>query len=85
MNAQIIRGGRARLNEGKSVIDFFTLEARHTDDEILQALDRHGVPIDGESINSAYDCTGKWFADSVRIHRRGKFRVGATQWWGLDI
>ena len=85
MKAQILKEGSTRRNNGEAAVQFFTFESRHTDDEILDALDRHGVYVEGKGINSAYDCTGKWFANSVHIHRRGKFRVVATQWWGLDI
>lgn len=85
MKAQILKQDVKRRNNGETAVQFFTFEARHTDDEILEALDRAGIPIDGQGTNSAYDCSGRWFANSVHIHRRGKFRVVATQWWGLDI
>lgn len=39
---------------------------------------------DGYHIYSAYDCTGKWFADGAHV-KRTKTRCLVTQWWGMDI
>ena len=62
----------------------WVFDPKANDAQINEFLEKKGVEVEGISIHSAYDCTGKMFSHPVRINR-GKSRTFVTQFWGIDV
>jgi hypothetical protein len=83
------------INQGVKVISengeswyYWYLFECETIEEVEKIIDKYGngsIYIEGDRINSIYDCTGKVFSHDMRIRKVGKNRVLATKWYGLDV
>lgn len=77
------RGNRYYDDSGDGGLYFWVFDKTASDEYIRAYLEEIGVNICGVHIYSAYDCTGKYFSDSISTRRKGS-RVLVTQRWGID-
>ena len=79
----ICRLGRkaARAEESDSGVHWCVLPGTTSEEAVTGFLARFMQPV---RINSAHDCTGRYFADGVIVRRHAQ-RILITQSWGYDV